>query len=231
MSGFPEHVAFILDGNRRWAKANHVPQLLGHKRGYEVVDALTRCASKYGVKYLTYYVFSMENWSRSAEEVSYLMNLFREMFDRTFKFCSENDVRIIALGNISQLPDDIAADIRNITESTKDHKSLTVSFAISYSSRDEIVRAVKNIVRDIKDQKLTSDEITESMFATYLDTKDIPDPDLIVRTKEQRLSNFLLWQAAYSEIIFLDKFWPDFDENDFRFVLDEFSKRSRRYGR
>lgn len=231
MPGFPEHVAFILDGNRRWAKANHVPQLLGHKHGYEKVDALTRYASKYGVKYLTYYAFSIENWNRSSEEISYLMNLFREVFEKTFEFCFENDIRVVALGNIDRLPKDIADNLRSIEEKTKDHKKLTVSFAISYSSRDEIVRAVKKIANDVANDNLTIEEITEAKLSNYLDTKGIPDPDLIVRTKEQRLSNFLLWQAAYSEIIFLDKFWPDFEEDDFRFVLEEFSKRSRRYGR
>lgn len=231
MAASPRHIAFILDGNRRWAKKVGIPQLLGHKRGYEKADALTRYASKYGIKYLTYYVFSTENWNRSREEVGYLMDLFRDMFSANSDFFQENDIRVIAIGNIEKLPNDIINKLKNLEEKTKNNTGLVVSIAISYSSRDEITRAAKKISNSVLEGKLSIDDITEDVFASYLDTKDVPDPDLIVRTKEQRLSNFLLWQTAYSEIVFLDKLWPEFEEEDLKFVLEEFSKRSRRYGR
>ncbi len=225
------HIAFILDGNRRWAKENNLPSLVGHKRGYEQAKDITLLLSKYGVKYVTYYMFSTENWNRSAEEVSYLMNLFRDFFDISDGFFKKNNIHIKAIGNLERLPDDICNKIKKLEQETKSNTGLTVVPAISYSSRDEIVRVAKKIAIDTLHEKINAAVLTEDMFSSYLDTAGIPDPDALIRTSEQRISNFLLWQIAYTEVFFIDKYWPDFSEYDLKNVLEEFSNRKRRYGR
>ena len=226
-----KHIAFILDGNRTWARKNAIPQMLGHKRGYENARDLTKYARKYRIKYITYYVFSTENWKRSEEEVSYLMNLFREMLDVDLSFFGNEKICIKVIGNISKIPGDIIEQIKVLEEKTKHNTELTVALAISYSSRDEIVRASKKMIQDAIDGNINVDNLTEETFSGYLDTAGIPDPDMIIRTKEHRLSNFLLWQGAYSEILFVDKFWPEFEEEDLKNAMDELSKRVRNYGR
>ena len=231
MLGDLKHVAFILDGNRRWAEKNGIPQLLGHRRGYENARDLIKYAGKYGIKYLTYYVFSVENWDRSKKEVDYLMDLFRYMLDIDFHFFDDEKIRVITIGDTKRLPNDITEKIKKLEEKTKNNTEIIVSIAISYSSRNEVVRACKKMLQDAISKEIKIDEITEDMFSSYLDTAEIPDPDMIIRTKENRLSNFLLWQSAYSEILFIDKFWPEFGEEDLEFAVDEFSKRVRRYGR
>ncbi|GHT91340.1 isoprenyl transferase [Alphaproteobacteria bacterium] len=226
-----KHLAFILDGNRRWAKARNLPSVFGHRKGYEIAKELISSISKYGIKYVTYFVFSNENWNRSAEEVAFLMDLFRELFSMSSAFFSKNNARMVAIGNLENLPEDIRQGIAALEEETRNNDGITVTFAVSYSGRDEILRAAKKIAKDAELKKINVDELTEDDFSNYLDTKGIPYPDAMIRTSEKRISNFLIWQCAYSEIFFVDKLWPDFSEDDLRDVIDEFSKRKRRYGR
>ncbi|GHU16851.1 isoprenyl transferase [Alphaproteobacteria bacterium] len=225
------HLAFILDGNRRWAKAHNLPSVFGHRKGYEKAKELISSISKYGVKYVTYYVFSIENWKRSEEEVAFLMDLFRELFNTSSEFFKKNNARLMAIGNLENLPEDIRRGIASLEEETKANNGITVTFAVSYSGRDEILRAAKKIAKDAELNKINVDALTEDDFSNYLDTNGIPYPDAMIRTSEKRISNFLVWQCAYSEIFFVDKLWPDFNEDDLKDVIDEFSKRKRRYGR
>lgn len=224
-----KHLAFILDGNRRWAKGKGSPGTAGHKSGYETVKKITDLLPEYGVKYVTYYAFSTENWKRSQEEIGYLFSLFRQTFG-TDDYFNERGFRFIHIGDISKFPKDIADRILSLEEATKDNNRLTVVVAVNYGGRDEIVRAVKRIAQDISDHKCCISDITEDVFSSYLDTNGIPYPDAIVRTSEKRISNFLIWQLAYSEVFFLDKYWPDFNENDLKVIVNEFSQRKRRYG-
>jgi undecaprenyl diphosphate synthase len=226
-----EHIAFILDGNRRWAKENNLPPFMGHKEGYEKAKELAGILAKYGIKYATYYVFSSENWNRSAEEIAYLMEMFRNFFIDASNFFQNNNIRIRAIGNLEKLPRDLWEKIKKIEEETKNNSGLTLIPAVSYSSREEITRATKKIVSDVLSGKININGLTEDTFASYLDTDGIPYPDALIRTSEKRISNFLTWQLAYSEIFFIDKYWPDFSEEDLKNVIVEYSKRNRRYGR
>ncbi|MCR4556153.1 MAG: di-trans,poly-cis-decaprenylcistransferase [Alphaproteobacteria bacterium] len=227
-----QHIAFIPDGNRRWArKRGAVSTLVGHRRGFDNVKQLCVSLIKYNVKYATFFCFSTENWNRSKEEVSYLMKLFGSVFDDGDNFLQNNGVKVETVGDLSLLPQDLQNKISQIKERTKNNNKITLICAISYSGRNEIVRAVKKIAQDVLDNKINTDDIDEQKFESYLDLPGIPYPDIVVRTSEQRISNFLLWEAAYSELIFLDKFWPDFTEDDVRLVIDDFSKRKRRYGK
>lgn len=225
-----EHIAFILDGNRRWAKAHGVPAVNGHKSGYEAVKKITEVLPRYGIKYATYYVFSTENWNRSKEEVGYLFSLFRNAFDAGEYFMQHN-VRFVAIGDASKFPKDIFEKVQYLEDITKNNSGVTTIVAINYGGRDEIVRAVKKVSNDVVSGKCSIDDITEDKFASYLDTNGFPYPDAVVRTSEQRISNFLIWQLAYSEIFFLDKLWPDFNEDDLKAIVNEFSQRKRRYGK
>ncbi|MDR1982868.1 MAG: di-trans,poly-cis-decaprenylcistransferase [Holosporaceae bacterium] len=230
MSHALKHIAFVLDGNRRWACQRGMPILLGHKNGYGLVKNITPLLSKYGIEYVSYYVFSMENWKRSEEEVNYLMEIFRDFF-AICDYATEHNIRVKAIGNLEKLPMDLQEQIRYVEDFTKDNTSLTVIAAISYGGRDEIVRAAKKIMQSIIGKKMDLDDLNEETFASYLDTNGLPYPDAFVRTSEKRTSNFLIWQAAYSEIFFIDKLWPDFDEDDLANIVSEFSQRERRYGR
>lgn len=225
-----KHIAFVLDGNRRWARRQNLPLLLGHKKGYELVKDITPLLKKYGIEYVSYYIFSMENWHRSSEEVDYLMGIFRDFF-AIRDYAMEHDLRIRAIGDLSKLPPDLLEQIRYVEDCTKNNTSLTVTAAISYGGRDEIVRATKKIVQSVVENKMTLDDLNEETFASYLDTGGLPYPDAFVRTSEKRISNFLMWQIAYSEIFFIDKLWPDFNENDLANIVFEFSQRERRYGK
>lgn len=243
----PMHMAFILDGNRRWAKEHKLPSLLGHKKGFEQAKSLLDAFLQRHIKYVTYFVFSSENWNRSAEEVSYLMNLFRDFFDGSIDYFNERGVRLVAIGNLQKLPEDLQEKVAEIEEATKSNASLTLVVAISYSGRDEIVRATRKIALELLEKvaegSMTAAEVQqeiaaaasldEQSFAAHLDTASagIPYPDILVRTSEKRISNFMLWQCAYSEIFFIDKYWPDFSPVDLDSVLEEFQKRNRRYGR
>ncbi|MBR1733874.1 MAG: di-trans,poly-cis-decaprenylcistransferase [Alphaproteobacteria bacterium] len=227
----PEHLAFILDGNRRWAKENNLPSLIGHKKGYERAKSLVDFFINRNIKYVTYFLFSSENWNRSTDEVSYLMDLFRNFFKDSISYFQEKNIRLIAIGNLEKLPNDLYKKVKEIEEATKEHNGLTLIAAISYSGRDDIVRATKKIAKKIQNKEMALEDINEDSFALNLDTKGIPYPDILIRTSERRISNFLLWQCAYSELFFVDKYWPDFSENDLDRILDEFLNRNRRYGR
>ena len=197
----PAHVALILDGNGRWAKKRGLPRQMGHKKGCETVEQIVEDAARLGIRYLTVYGFSTENWKRPEEEVGALMQLFRYYTKRLLKIAVANNIRVKMIGERSRFAADIVEGINRLEESTRDNTGLTFVIAVNYGSRDEITRAVKKIMADVKDGKLKEEQMTEAVFASYLDTKDIPDPDLLIRTSgELRLSNYLLWQLAYSEI-------------------------------
>lgn len=224
----PVHLGFILDGNRRWAKSKGLPQLEGHRRGFNrLTDLVDNCIEK-GIKHVTVFAFSTENWSRAKEEVSYLMDLFREMLDKTAKKLDEKDVKIVIAGRIEDFDDDIQEKMNEIVLKTKNNETLTFNIALSYGGRAEIVDATKKMISD----GLAQEEITEEKFAEYIYEAGQPDPDMIIRTSgEQRISGFMLWQAAYSELYFTDKNWPEFDAAELDKVIAEYNHRERRYGK
>lgn len=223
----PNHIAIIMDGNGRWAKSKGFPRVEGHRRGASVARNLVRYAHSRGIKYLTFFVFSSENWARPAKEVHSLMNMMRSYLKKDVKELDELNARLHVIGDMAKLPEDIAVSINNWQEKTKNNDGMHVVMALSYGGRREIIDAVKRIVTD----NLSTDDITEGVFSSYLDTKDIPDPDLLIRTSgEQRISNFLLWQLAYTEMYFTNTYWPDFNEAEFEKALANYAKRERRYG-
>lgn len=227
----PEHVAIILDGNGRWAKAHHVPRNMGHSAGSRVVEQICEDAYNIGIKYLTVYAFSTENWKRSSEEVGALMLLLRNYLKDCVKRANTNNMRVMVIGERSGLSQDIVETINHLEEVTKDNTGLTFVIGLNYGGRDEIVRAVRNIGRDLLDGRIRFDDITEEFFNGYLDTKGIPDPDLLIRTSgEQRLSNFLPWQLAYSEFYFPEVLWPDFTKDDLIKAVEKYNSRERRFG-
>ncbi len=227
----PKHVAIILDGNGRWAKARNLPRSMGHKEGCKTVEQTVEDAARLGIEYLTVYGFSTENWKRSAEEVSALMTLFRYYCKRLLKIAVNNNVRVIMIGDRTRFDSDIIEGINRLEEETRDNTGLTFVIAVNYGSRDEIRRAVTQMTKDAIDGRLAPEEITEATIAGYLDTKLIPDPDLLIRTSgEIRLSNYLLWQVAYTEIYVTDIFWPDFNKNELMKAIEAYNKRDRRYG-
>lgn len=226
----PTSIAFIMDGNRRWASSQGVLKLAGYDRAFHVLKDITAELINLGIKYATFFVFSVENWDRPPQEIEYLMNLIESALkERDFLF--DNDIRLKIIGDRSMLRMDLATSLTELEEKTRNHSSFTLILAIGYSGRDEIVRATKKIVSDALNQKINLDEINEGVFAGYLDTVGIPYPDIIVRTSEIRLSNFLIWQMAYSELFFLKKYWPDFNKEDLKGIIKEFSQRKRRYGK
>ena len=225
----PQHIAIIMDGNGRWAKAQGKKRNEGHMAGVRKVRDIAIHAKDRGVKYLTLYAFSTENWRRPKEEVSYIMSLPKFFFNSYLKELMANDIKVTLLGEMAGIPK-VARDIFEAAiEATKDNKSMTLNFAVNYGSRDEIVRATKAFAEDFKAGLIT--DIDEVSFSKYLSTGDMPDVDLLIRTSgEQRISNFLLWQIAYSELIFTPMFWPDFSEADFDDCLSEYAARDRRFG-
>lgn len=227
----PEHVAIILDGNGRWAKAHHVPRNMGHSAGSRVVEQICEDAYHIGIKYLTVYAFSTENWKRSSEEVGALMLLLRNYLKDCVKRANTNNMRVVVIGERSGLSEDIVETINHLEEVTKDNTGLTFVIGLNYGGRDEIVRAVRNIGRDLLEGRMKPDDITEECFNGYLDTRGIPDPDLLIRTSgEQRLSNFLPWQLAYSEFYFPEVLWPDFTKEDLIKAVEKYNSRERRFG-
>ncbi|MDD6570777.1 MAG: isoprenyl transferase [Thermoflexaceae bacterium] len=227
----PEHVAIIMDGNGRWAKAHLVPRNMGHSAGSKVVEQICEDAYNIGIKYLTVYAFSTENWKRSSEEVGALMLLLRNYLKDCIKRANSNNMRVIVIGDKSGLSDDIVETIQHLEEVTKDNTGLTFVIALNYGGRDELLRAMKKIGADIQNGSLSPDAITEQLISDYLDTRGIPDPDLLIRTSgEQRLSNFLPWQLAYTEFYFPEVLWPDFNKDELIKAVKKYNSRERRFG-
>ncbi|MCI9103841.1 MAG: isoprenyl transferase [Lachnospiraceae bacterium] len=227
----PRHVALILDGNGRWAKKRGLPRTMGHKEGCKTVEKMVEAAARMGIGYLTVYGFSTENWKRSMEEVGALMQLFRYYMVRLLKIASSNNVRVKMIGDRRRFDQDIIDGINRLEEETKENTGLTFVIAVNYGGRDEIVRAAAKLCRDCKAGRLDEGQITEELFASYLDTKDIPDPDLLIRTSgEIRLSNYLLWQLAYTEIYVTDCLWPDFNREELEKAIAQYNSRERRFG-
>ena len=227
----PRHVAIILDGNGRWAKAKGMPRNYGHAQGSKNVERICEEAYRMGIKYLTVYAFSTENWSRPRDEVNALMKLLRNYMKTCLKTAAKNDMKIRVIGDISRLDPDIRGRILELEEATKENGGLNFQIAINYGSRDEITRAARRMAEDCQTGKLQAEEIDETLIESYLDTHDIPDPDLLIRTSgEQRLSNYLLWQLAYTEFYFTDVPWPDFDKAELIRAVEQYNSRDRRYG-
>lgn len=223
----PEHIAIILDGNGRWAEKHNVPRANGHKAGCETLEGIVEDCARLGVKYLTVYAFSTENWKRSSEEIGALMSLFRLYMKRLGGVAMENNIRVRMIGDLSRFDEDLRDGIRNVVELTKDNTRMTFCCAINYGGRDELRRAVKAMAADGTD----FESITEQDISSHLDTAGMPDPDLLIRTSgELRLSNFLLWQLAYSEIYITDTLWPDFHKIELEDAIIAFNKRKRRFG-
>ena len=227
----PTHVAIIMDGNGRWAKKRNMPRVKGHYEGMQTVKKITKYASKLGIKYLTLYAFSTENWARPKEEVNYLMDLPEKMFSSFMPELMENNVKVEVIGVIEKVPENTRKAVNDAIEQTRNNTGLKLIFALNYGSKDEIISAVKTIASDVKSDKYNIEEITEQTLSRNLFTANTPDPDLLIRTSgEQRISNFLLWQIAYSEFIFTKVAWPDFTEEEFYSSLLEYQNRDRRYG-
>ena len=227
----PTHVAIIMDGNGRWAKKRNMPRVKGHYEGMQTVKKITKYASKLGIKYLTLYAFSTENWARPKEEVSYLMDLPEKMFTSFMPELMENNVKVEVIGVVEKLPENTRKAVEDAIEQTKNNTGLKLIFALNYGSKDEIVTAVKRIAQGATNNEYKVEEIDEQLISDNLFTKDTPDPDLLIRTSgEQRISNFLLWQIAYSEFIFTKVAWPDFVEEEFYKALLEYQSRDRRFG-
>lgn len=227
----PKHLAIIMDGNGRWANKRGLERLQGHKSGVEAVKRIVKAARNFNIEYLTLYSFSTENWSRPKQEVRELMNLLKLFIRKDLAELHQNDVRLRIIGDRENLPKDIAPLLLDAEKLTKNNLSQNLIIAFNYGSRNEISRAVQRISKKIEEGTLSRNLIDDELISENLDTAGIPDPDLILRTSgEQRLSNFLLWQAAYSEFIFTDKMWPEFTEEDLKHAIEEFSSRVRRYG-
>lgn len=228
----PNSVAIILDGNGRWAKAKGMPRTYGHIQGAKAVEDICEIAYNMGINYLTVYAFSTENWSRPSDEVSALMTLLRNYMKDALKRASKNNMCVRVIGEKSKLDDDIRERIETLEEATKDNTGLHFTIAINYGGRDEIKRAVQKLANEVKNGDIDPSDIDEEMIADSLDTKGLPDPDLLIRTcGEMRISNFLLWQISYSEIYVTDVAWPDFNEEELRKACEAYSKRSRRFGK
>lgn len=228
----PQHIAIILDGNGRWAKAKGMPRNYGHAQGSKNVEKICEEAWRMGIKYLTVYAFSTENWSRPENEVAALMKLLRNYMKTCLKTAAKNDMKIRVIGDIEPLDDDIKSRICELEAATTDNGGLNFTIALNYGSRDELTRAAQKMAKDCAEGKIKAEEIDESVFETYLDTHGIPDPDMMIRTSgEQRLSNYLLWQLAYSEFYFTDVPWPDFTKEELVKAIEEYNHRHRRFGK
>ena len=226
----PNHIAIILDGNGRWAKKRGMPRSFGHVKGCENLEDICEVAKELGVKYLTVYAFSTENWKRSKEEVDGLMKLFRNYLKKCIKISQKNNMRVKVIGDITAFDSDIQESIEKLEDFSKDFTDLHFQIALNYGSRDEITRAVNRMLEDQKAGKLET-PVSEDTISGYLDTAGLPDPDLMIRTSgELRLSNYLLWQLAYSEFYFTDVPWPDFHKEELVKAIEKYNERDRRYG-
>lgn len=227
----PNHIAIIMDGNRRWAKKKSLPIKLGHKEGAKTLEKIVRYANKIGIKYMTVYAFSTENWKREKEEVDSLMALLKYYLEDFASKADSENIRVNVIGNLNQLSEDLQQSIKKVMDKTSSNTGTVFSIALNYGGRDEIVNAVKNIATKVKEEIINIEDINEEIISNNLYTKDIPDPDLMIRTSgELRTSNFLPWQLVYSEFLFLDKLWPDFSEEDLESAIDIYSNRNRKFG-
>lgn len=227
----PQHIAIIMDGNRRWAKERGLDPKLGHKAGAETLEKIASYANKIGLKYLTVYAFSTENWKRTADEVGALMLLLKSYLEKFLTKKSLNNVRIKVLGDISKLDKSLRESIEKIVENSKDNTGLTLNIAFNYGGRDEITKAVKQIAEKVEDKELKIEDINEDVVSNYLYTQGEPELDLLIRPGgELRVSNFLLWQLAYAEFLFTNKYWPDFTEEDLLEAIATFESRNRKFG-
>ena len=231
-SVLPKHVAIIMDGNGRWAKEKGMERYKGHIEGVESVRTIAETAAELGIRYLTLYTFSTENWNRPKEEVDALMSLLITQIERESPTFKKNNIRLQAIGDLSRLPAPVRERLENCMRETASYPGMTLILALSYSSRWEITNAAKEIAQQVKEGKLDVESITEATFSAHLSTREIPDPDLLIRTgKEYRISNYLLWQAAYAELFFPDLYWPDFRAEDFYKIMCDYQKRERRFGK
>nr|WP_297706835.1 isoprenyl transferase [uncultured Butyrivibrio sp.] len=231
VSNVPQHVAIILDGNGRWAKAKGMPRSYGHVQGGKVLEDILVDADDIGIRYLTVYAFSTENWNRPADEISALMGLLKNYLKTSIKKCMKNNVRCRVIGDKSGLSEELQEAIAKMEEATAGNTGLTFTIAINYGGRDEITRAVKKVAAKVESGELKASEITEKMIADNLDTFDMPDPDLLIRTcNEQRISNYLLWQCAYTEFYFTPVAWPDFNREELLKAVEAYGNRTRKFG-
>ena len=231
INNLPKHIAIIMDGNGRWAKKRFLPRTAGHKAGVETVRKVITECKRLGIKHVTLYTFSTENWKRPALEVETLMTLLQSYLKKEVEELNRNNVKLTAIGDIEKLPKSCLDELKRAMELTKDNDGPNLNLALNYGGRYDITNAVKQISRDIENHKLNSDDITEETIKNYLSTKSLPDPDLVIRTSgEQRLSNFLLWELAYAELYFTDVYWPDFDEKELQRAIYAYQNRDRRFG-
>lgn len=227
----PKHVAVILDGNGRWAKKRMLPRNLGHVQGAKAVEQICEDAFDLGIKYLTVYAFSTENWNRPADEVNAIMKLLRNYLIDCIKRANNNNMKVRVIGDKVRLNDDIRQRIVELEEATAKNTGLNFTIALNYGSRDEMTRAMRSIAQEVEEGRIRPEQIDDSLFSRYLDTREIPDPDLLIRTSgEERLSNFLLWQCAYTEFYFTDVLWPDFNKNELIKAIEKYNSRDRRFG-
>ncbi|MEI5906205.1 isoprenyl transferase [Bacillus spongiae] len=230
-NSIPQHIAIIMDGNGRWAKKRALPRIAGHHEGMKVIRKITRIANSLEVKTLTLYAFSTENWKRPKVEVDYLMKLPEEFLSTFLPELIEENVRVTMMGDEGEIPSHTLNAVQKAMEQTKDNTGLQLNFALNYGSRSEILQATKDVLKDVKNGIISEEDITDELFSSYLMTKSMSDPDLLIRTSgEMRLSNFMLWQLAYTEFWFTDVLWPDFNEQHFIQAIEEFQRRSRRFG-
>ena len=228
----PEHIAIIMDGNGRWARKHALGRISGHKKGAEAVRTVTETCRELGVKYLTLYAFSVDNWSRPAAEVNALMNLLAQYLTSEQAEMRKNGIRLNIIGDISRIKPAICKKLTEVMKKTSDSQKLVLTLALNYGGRDDMIEAIKLFYKDIRAEKYSIDDLTKDLFESYLSTATIPDPDLLIRTSgEYRLSNFLLWQAAYSELYFTDVLWPDFGRVDLLSAIGDFQRRERRFGK
>ncbi len=228
----PNHVAIIMDGNRRWAKKKNLPVAMGHREGVKRIMEIVETAADVGINYLTVYAFSTENWGREKNEVDCLMSLLIEFLKKELNRIIKNNIKLNLIGRIEDLPNNVREEVKSAIDATKDNKRFNLNIALSYGGRDEIVTAVKNIVKDVENNEINIDNLNEENFKNYLFTKNSTDPDFLIRTSgEVRISNFLLYQLAYTEFYFTDVLWPDFKETELFEAILEYQKRNRRFGK
>lgn len=231
MSKLPQHIAIIMDGNGRWANKRLLPRKMGHKAGADTLENITKAADKLGVKHLTVYAFSTENWKRTEEEVGAIMNLLRDYLDSYIKMADRENIKIDVIGERGRLDEDIQKKISKVEMLSSTNTGLNLHIALNYGGRDDILRGIKNIAKRVENGEIKAEDITEDMISENLDTGFYPDPELVIRTSgEERISNFLLWQIAYSEFVFNNKLWPDYTEEDFYEDICYYQNRDRRFG-